>query len=274
MKKLILILTITIIFIATANASENEIINYGSFGNITIYKPTGTPKSCILFISGDGGWNKGVVNMAKNIAEQGAMVAGLNIITYYKNIKKDNVKCYYPASDFENLSLEIQKRYKFPDYFKPILIGYSSGSTLVYGALAQAPANTFKGAIALGFSPDIELDKTLCDGLALTTKVLKELNLDYSNRNLVIRNYVYYLISNSIYKTETYLETLRKLKNICIELNLEHNYMNFYLLYFAKDDLVEQEYQHYWNDANRENIDDIITENFKNWKTEYETEQN
>ena len=108
----------------------------------------------------------------------------------------------------------------------------------------------------------------------LTTKVLKELNLDYSKQNLVIRNYVYYLISNSIYKTETYLETLRKLKNICIDLNLEHNYMNFYLLYFAKDDLVEQEYQHYWNDANRENINEIITENFKDWKTEYETELN
>lgn len=181
MKKLILILTITVIFIATANASENEIINYGSFGNITIYKPTGTPKSFVLFISGDGGWNKGVVDMAKNIADQGAMVAGLNILTYYKNIKKDNVKCYYPASDFENLSLEIQKRYKFPDYFKPILVGYSSGATLVYGALAQAPANTFKGAIALGFSPDIELDKTLCDGLAFTTKVLKPKKSFYLN---------------------------------------------------------------------------------------------
>ena len=47
--------------------------------------------------------------------------------------------------------------------------------------------------------------------------------------------------------------------------------MNFYLLYFAKDDLTEQEYQHYWNDANQENINQIITENFKNWKTEYET---
>lgn len=173
MKKLILILTIMVTFIANAKPSETDVINYDSFGNVTIYKPTGTPKSFVLFISGDGGWNQGVVEMAKNIANQGAMVAGVNILTYYKNIKKENVKCYYPASYFENLSLEIQKRYKFTNYFKPILVGYSSGATLVYGALAQAPANTFKGAIALGFCPDIELDKTLCNGLALTTKVLK-----------------------------------------------------------------------------------------------------
>lgn len=171
MKRLIILLTFA--FITNAKASQNDIVNYSAFGEVTIYKPSGNPKSFVLFISGDGGWNQGVVNMAKNIADQGALVAGVNILTYYKNIKKENQKCYYPAGDFENLSLEIQKKYKFPNYFKPILVGYSSGATLVYGALAQAPANTFKGAIGLGFCPDIELDKTLCNGLALTTKVLK-----------------------------------------------------------------------------------------------------
>ena len=105
----------------------------------------------------------------------------------------------------------------------------------------------------------------------LTTQILKELNLDFSNQKSVTKNYVYYLISNSIYKTEFYLETLKELKNICVGLNMENEYMNFYLLYFAKDDLRDQEYQYYWNDANRENIDQIITEYFKNWKTEYET---
>ena len=104
----------------------------------------------------------------------------------------------------------------------------------------------------------------------LTTKVLTELNLEFSNQKLVIKNYVYYLISNSIYKTETYLETLRELKEICIGLNMEDEYMNFYLLYFVKDDLIEQEDQYYWDNATRENIDQIITENFMNWKTEYE----
>ena len=41
----------------------------------------------------------------------------------------------------------------------------------------------------------------------LTTKVLKELNLDYSNQNLVIRNYVYYLISNSLSFTPLFIYT-------------------------------------------------------------------
>ncbi|PZX92736.1 virulence factor [Flavobacterium aquariorum] len=168
-----LIIALIIAFALNTKALANDVVNYGSFGNVAIYKPTGTPKAFVLFISGDGGWNQGVVDIAKNIANQGAMVAGVNILSYYRNTKKLNVKCYYPASDFENLSLEIQKRYHFPNYFKPILVGYSSGATLVYGALAQAPANTFKGAVVMGFCPDIKLDKTLCNGTALTTKVLK-----------------------------------------------------------------------------------------------------
>jgi type IV secretory pathway VirJ component len=181
MKKLILILTFTIAVFVNVKAAASDVINYGSFGNVTIYKPQGIPKSFVLFISGDGGWNQGVIAMAQNIANQGAMVGGVDINAYYKNIKKENQMCYYPAADFENLSLEIQKKYKFISYVKPILVGYSSGATLVYGALAQAPANTFKGAIALGFSPDIELDKTLCNGLALTTKVLKSGKSFYLN---------------------------------------------------------------------------------------------
>jgi type IV secretory pathway VirJ component len=139
-----------------------------------VYMPASAPDAFVLFVSGDGGWNKGVVDMAKNIVAQDAMVVGIDIQHYLKSIKSQKVKCYYPAGDFEELSLTLQKKYKIPQYVKPILVGYSSGATLVYGMLAQAPANTFKGAISLGFCPDIETDKTLCNGTGLTTHVLKE----------------------------------------------------------------------------------------------------
>ena len=186
MKKYILIFLFSLVFIADTKAADEESFNYGAFGTVTIYKPITTPKSFVIFISGDGGWNQGVVDMTKNIVNQGAMVVGVNIRTYFYNLKKQNQKCYYPAGDFENLSLEIQKKYKFSSYYKPILVGYSSGATLVYGVLAQAPANTFKGAIALGFSPDLELDKTLCNGTGLTTKVLKSGKSFYLNPSAML----------------------------------------------------------------------------------------
>ncbi|NUM69045.1 virulence factor family protein, partial [candidate division KSB1 bacterium] len=45
--------------------------------------------------------------------------------------------------------------------------GYSSGATLVYATLVQAPSTTFGGAISLGFCPDLPLSKPLCKGSGL-----------------------------------------------------------------------------------------------------------
>ncbi|MFD1145487.1 hypothetical protein ACFQ4C_30455 [Larkinella insperata] len=106
----------------------------------------------------------------------------------------------------------------------------------------------------------------------LTNKVLKELHLDYSDKESAIRNYVYYLISNAIDAPEKYLETLRELKNICIDLDMAKEYMDFYLLYFAKDDLLEIGSQHYWDGADSANIDTIIKEQFGLWKQQFEAE--
>lgn len=174
MNKIIILILSVFIFSSNAFASTSDTIKVGAFGKVTIYKPKTAATAVVLFVSGDGGWNSGVVDMAENIAAQGALVAGIDIQHYFKAIKKEKVKCYYPAGDFEELSMILQKKVKMNQYLKPMLVGYSSGATLVYGMLAQAPANTFSGAIALGFCPDIETDRTLCDGSGLTSHVLKE----------------------------------------------------------------------------------------------------
>lgn len=172
MNKPILFLIIVLFLTIQTNVLPADTLSYGAFGKVVIYHPVQTPESFVLFISGDVGWNKGVVDMTNNIVAQGAMVAGINILSYLKNIKSTKSKCYYPAADLEEISLTIQKKYKFSKYLKPILVGYSSEATLIYGALAQAPANTFKGAISVGFCPDIEIDRPLCKGSGLSSHVL------------------------------------------------------------------------------------------------------
>jgi type IV secretory pathway VirJ component len=55
----------------------------------------------------------------------------------------------------------------------------------VYGALVQAPANTFKGAMALAFSPEIAINKSLCTGSGLkqhTTSAGKLYYLEASDK--------------------------------------------------------------------------------------------
>ena len=132
-----------------------------SFGAVTVYRPAGLPKQVVLFISGDGGWNLGVVGMANRLREAGALVAGIDIRAFRRSLEASS-DCAYPAGALEELSRALQLRYRLPAYQRPVLVGYSSGATLVYAALAAAPPETFAGAISLGFCPDIELRTPLC----------------------------------------------------------------------------------------------------------------
>jgi type IV secretory pathway VirJ component len=69
------------------------------------------------------------------------------------------------------LATEIEKRYDFPDYKPPVIMGFAGGSTLVYGILAQARPGTFIGGISIGFNPILELPKMLCQNNGLTETV-------------------------------------------------------------------------------------------------------
>ncbi|MDA8139641.1 MAG: hypothetical protein M0036_13405 [Desulfobacteraceae bacterium] len=140
---------------------------FGRLGTVHLYRQAEHPSKVVLFVSGDGGWNLGVVDMAKELAGLDALVVGIDIVHYLKGISHSSEACFYPAADFEALSKYAQKRLGYPDYVQPLLVGYSSGATLVYALLAQAPANTFKGAISLGFCPDLPLAETPCKGSGL-----------------------------------------------------------------------------------------------------------
>jgi type IV secretory pathway VirJ component len=143
-------------------AANAERLNHGRFDEVVVYHPTGTPTSVVLFLSGDGGWNLGVIDMAQMLVQKGAMVVGINTPRFLKVMEQDAGKCEFPDGDLENLSHWVQAYYKLPTYLTPILVGYSSGATLAYASLVQAPRDTFGGALVLGFCPDLDLHKPIC----------------------------------------------------------------------------------------------------------------
>lgn len=146
--------------------------SFGRFGKVAVLRPAagGAPKSVVLFLSGDGGWNAGVVDMAKSLTQQGALVLGVNTPHYIHSLNGKSEKCAYPAGDLEALSQFAQKRLGLPDYLHPVMVGYSSGATLAYAAMVQAPAGTFQGAMSLGFCPDLDMALPFCKGSGLTRK--------------------------------------------------------------------------------------------------------
>jgi type IV secretory pathway VirJ component len=175
MKKMtILISVFAFILISESGAvAPQDSINVAPFGKIFIYNQTNTPGNVIIMISGDGGWKFGVTGFAQTFSEMNALVIGVDILRYYKELRQHTNSCYNVAADFGQLATEIEKKLNFPGYKPPVIMGYSSGATLVYGILAQAHPGTFIGGISLGFCPDIELPRMLCqlNGLNETVNV-------------------------------------------------------------------------------------------------------
>jgi len=54
-------------------------LRFGRFGTVVLYRGREHPSQVVLFISGDGGWNLGVVGMARAVAAAGALAVGIDI---------------------------------------------------------------------------------------------------------------------------------------------------------------------------------------------------
>lgn len=167
-RSLLLCLMLGVLALPAVAAQPANTLNVGRFGTVTLYMPEGEPRSIALFVSGDGGWNLGVVDMAQSIAAQGAIVVGIDIRHYFAELAKPKSGCASLAVDFENLNHSVQKQLHLREYLPPVLVGYSSGATLVYATLAQAPPGTFAGAMSLGFCADQDFrGAALCRGAGL-----------------------------------------------------------------------------------------------------------
>ena len=142
------------------------------FGLVSVYLPEGTPRSVAIFLSGDGGWELGVIGMARALTTLGAVVIGADIRHYFGSLRRaaqrPAASCQSIAADFEALSHQVQKEIGMSEYHVPVLIGYSSGATVVYATLVQSPPGTFTGALSLGFCADQDLaGAALCPGTGL-----------------------------------------------------------------------------------------------------------
>jgi type IV secretory pathway VirJ component len=144
----------------------------GRFGTVAVYVPQGKPKSVAIFLSGDGGWELGVINMAQALKEMGAVVIGTDIRQYFASLGRaaahPDAPCQMIAADFETLSHQVQKQIGLTEYVVPVLVGYSSGATVVYATLVQSPTGTFAGALSMGFCADQDFSgASLCPGAGL-----------------------------------------------------------------------------------------------------------
>jgi len=147
-----------------AKAAVVETLSHGNFKNVALYRPQGEAKSFVLFLSGEGGWTPALATRAQALAGQGALVAGIHTPRLLAALTKNGGDCLLPDGDLENLSHFLQGYARLPAYFPPLLVGEGQGGTLAYAMLAQAPAQTFGGAVSMGFCPALTVRRPLCKG--------------------------------------------------------------------------------------------------------------
>jgi len=147
-----------------ATAAAFETLSHGNFKNVALYRPQGEAKSFVLFLSGDAGWTPALGAQAQALAARGALVAGIHTPHLLAALTKSGGDCLLPDGDLENLSHFLQGYARLPGYFVPLLVGEGLGGTLAYAMLAQAPADTFGGAVSMGFCPTLAVSRPLCKG--------------------------------------------------------------------------------------------------------------
>jgi type IV secretory pathway VirJ component len=141
------------------------------FGKVFVYSSDPkTSQNLIIMISGGGGWKYGVPEFAREFSRLNSVVVGVDVLRYYYHLRHQNNECYMVSSDFVELATAIERKYGFKSYIPPVMMGYSSGATLVYGILAQSRPGTFRGGFSLGFCPDLNLPKMLCRVNGLSEK--------------------------------------------------------------------------------------------------------
>lgn len=125
-------------------------------------------------------------------------------------------------------------------------LGYESDSLFMLAGFNK-PTNYFEV---------IDYVKDTVSELGLQMKTGDDATLSYAS---------YYV--NQIAKKEGIRENLTELYKFCQMRDYEDLVYDFYLLYWAWDDLdyEDNEYNHYWDGARRSNIEQIVVQEAKMW---------
>jgi len=139
-------------------------LNVAGFGEVAVYKPAGDAKGLALFASGDGGWSLGVLDMAHEAAGLGYWVAGFSTPQFLKGLDAGDGECSDADGLLATLGDDLVRLLKLPLDTRPVVIGYSSGATIVYATLAADAGHHLGGGVSLGFCPDLLIHKPFCAG--------------------------------------------------------------------------------------------------------------
>jgi len=146
-----------------ATAATNP-VHYGLFGNVHVAAPGDAPKRTVVFLSDNKGWDARAESLASALADDGALVLGIDLPAYLQQMLSINDACSFPAAHVEEMQHWMQRDRQLKEYMNPLLTGDGAGATFAYAIDAQAPKGTFAALLTLGWDVSFRLPKPLCKG--------------------------------------------------------------------------------------------------------------
>jgi type IV secretory pathway VirJ component len=139
-------------------------VHFGLFGNVHLAEPVGEQRRTIIFLSDKSGWDARAESLTSALAADGALVFGVDLPAYVKEMISIKDECSFPAAHVQEMSDWMQRHQQLKNFSYPLLIGDGAGASFAYAVDAQAPKGTFAGLITLGWDFSLRLPKPICKG--------------------------------------------------------------------------------------------------------------
>ena len=149
---------------ACHRAAEPSKLDGGRLGTLRLYAPDEPPNRLVFLFADDPGPRSAAARVAQELVQDGVAIAVVDLTAYLKGLKASDDGCHYVVSELEDLSKRIQRELHVEGYHSPVLAGIGQGGTLAYAALAQSPAATIGGAVAVAPAPALATRVSLCEG--------------------------------------------------------------------------------------------------------------
>lgn len=137
-------------------------LNTASLPTDRLIRPSGDISGLVVLLSDAAGWSPTEEAASQALAAEGALVIGVDLLSYYAALRRETRDCLYLVADVEKLSKEIHRLEGLQTYHPPLLAGWGEGATLALAMTAQSPPATITETVAVDPGAHVPLQTPLC----------------------------------------------------------------------------------------------------------------
>lgn len=146
-------------------------VTYENMEAIPVLQPKDDPVGLTVLLSDEGGITREDRDLAAGLVAGGQIVLPVDLNRWRAQLEEGieaGDDCIYLGSDIEGIAKEALRALDLQTYFHPVVVGRGVGGTLAYAAVADTPAATMAGGVALNAAPAARSKLPVCEGAKAT----------------------------------------------------------------------------------------------------------